>query len=230
MKLLLIEDDHQLATLLKTRLIQEGYEVFWAEQGEQALKIAFSEAIDLFILDVQLPDTTGFTLCEQLRNYTNNAILFLTALNDEKAVIQGLECGGDDFVSKPFRLQELLSRIKALLRRQGNYNQQKILKSGDLIFDITRGEIRIKDELIELGKMQRQILALLLENAPLIVTREILIQKLWENRNQFIEENTLNVHLSKLRKKIGFYQDTPYFSTVYGVGIRWNIPVESVRS
>lgn len=227
MKILFVEDDCKIAHLLTETLQNNSYEVTHAVSVQEATEKFFSNnEYDVFILDVNLPDGNGYELCKMIRNYSKKAILFLTASNDEEQIVYGLECGADDYVVKPFRMQEFLSRVNALVRRQNYYNISKKMKSGDLILDLSNHVLYKNNEIVELKPIQFKIIQILMFTAPLIVTRDNLYKRLWENKNYFVEDNTLNVHLSYLRKALGSYNGRPYFITIYGVGYRW---IESVE-
>lgn len=227
MKILFVEDDYKIAFLLIKVLQQNGYEVTHVPSVQAAIDNIFSNCeYDVFILDVHLPDGSGYELCKTIRNYSKKAILFLTASNDESQIVYGLECGADDYVVKPFRMQELLSRINALVRRQNSYNKRKRFKSGDLMLDLSNHVLYKNGEIVNLKPLQFKIIQILMEAAPLIVTRDNLNKLLWESKNNFVEDNTLNVHFSYLRKALGNYNERPYFITIYGVGYRWIEEVE----
>ena len=161
-----------------------------------------------------LPDGSGLELCEQWRRNGNDTpILFLTARDDEIQIVRGLDAGGDDYVTKPFRLLELLSRIRALLRR----NHPTFYRCGELQVDLQKMNAYYKGEPLYLTPTEFQLLAALLRNAGKVLTRKILLQTIWDDGGSFIDDNTLSVHISRLREKIG----GSYIRTVRGIGYRW---------
>lgn len=212
-KILLIEDDIFLREGLSEMLTKEGYDVTLAENFAKAKEKA-QENFDLAILDIMLPDGNGLELCQEIRKADNNTpILFLTACDDEIQIVRGLDAGADDYVTKPFRLLELLSRIRALLRRSGN----QILSDKNITVDNNNMTVTKDGITISLTPTEYMILKTLMSNRGVIVTRNILLEKIWDCDESFIDDNTLSVHVSRLREKIG----SEHIATVRGVGYRW---------
>ena len=212
--ILLVEDDAFLRDGLKEMLEKEDYAVDVAPCIADA-KEALSYAIySLIILDVMLPDGDGFSFCAELRTGGNNIpILFLTACDDEIQIVRGLDAGGDDYVTKPFKMLELLSRLRALLRR----NTNSVYNAGGLAVDTNTMTVKKDGKIIFVTPTEFQILLILMRNNGVIVTRNILLQNIWDDAGNFIDDNTLSVHISRLREKIG----TGHIKTVRGVGYRW---------
>ena len=212
-KILLIEDDIFLRDGLSEMLTKEGYDITLAENFAKANE-KIQENFDLAILDIMLPDGNGLELCQEIRKDDNNTpILFLTACDDEIQIVRGLDAGADDYVTKPFRLLELLSRIRALLRRSGN----QILSDKNITVDNDNMTVTKDGKTISLTPTEYMILKTLMSNRGVIVTRNILLEKIWDCDESFIDDNTLSVHVSRLREKIG----SEYIATVRGVGYRW---------
>lgn len=212
-KILLVEDDIFLREGLSEMLTKEGYDVTVAENFITANK-KIREHFQLIILDIMLPDGNGLELCQEIRKADNNTpILFLTACDDEIQIVRGLDAGADDYVTKPFRLLELLSRIRALLRRSGN----QILSDKNITVDNDNMTVTKYGITISLTPTEYMILKTLMSNRGVIVTRNILLEKIWDCDESFIDDNTLSVHVSRLREKIG----SEYIATVRGVGYRW---------
>lgn len=212
-KILLVEDDIFLRDGLSEMLTKEGYDVTVAENFITANE-KISEHFQLIILDIMLPDGNGLELCQEIRKADNNTpILFLTACDDEIQIVRGLDAGADDYVTKPFRLLELLSRIRALLRRSGN----QILSDKNITVDNNNMTVTKNGITISLTPTEYMILKTLMSNRGVIVTRNILLEKIWDCDESFIDDNTLSVHVSRLREKIG----SEYIATVRGVGYRW---------
>lgn len=160
---------------------------------------------DLLILDVTLPDGTGFEVCEKVRKQNAQIpIIFLTASDEEVNVIRGLDCGGDDYVTKPFKLGELCSRIRALLRRAGVSAQDNTntLKCGDISIDLLGSRVLLNGILLELTYVEYRLLCLLVRSANRIVSRDIILNDLWDGTGNFVDDNTLSVYIRRLREKV----------------------------
>ena len=213
MKILLVEDDTALRGALEELLTREGYEVFKASNVRAALE-AMNPEIDLAMLDVGLPDGDGVSLCRQWRNEGKEIpILFLTAKDEELDVVRGLDAGGNDYVTKPFRMQELLSRIRALLRR--NQKDAIITRSG-ITLDKAKLQASRDGEILMLTVTEYKILAKLISERS-IITRAALLDALWDVDSRFVDDNTLSVHVSRLREKVG----SSHIKTIRGVGYQW---------
>ena len=213
MKILLVEDDAALRGALEELLYREGYEVIKASNIRSARDTMIGE-IDLVMLDVGLPDGDGVSLCRQWRSEgVQTPILFLTAKDDELDVVRGLDAGGNDYVTKPFRMQELLSRIRALLRR--NQKEGTVSRSG---ITLDRAKLQaIRDgEVLLLTVTEYKILAKLISERS-IITRAALLDALWDVDSRFVDDNTLSVHISRLREKVG----GSHIKTIRGVGYQW---------
>ena len=215
-KIFLLEDDAYLRDGLSEMLSGQGYAVTAAETISQAREIIASGIFDLIILDVMLPDGSGLDLCASLRaSGVTSPILFLTACDDEINIVKGLDSGADDYVTKPFKLLELMSRVRALIRRSGN--NLSLVSSDGIVIDMNNMTVKKNNETIFLTKTEFQILCCLIRNSGVIVTRDTLLKNIWDESGNFIYDNTLSVHMSRLREKIGF----EHIVTVRGVGYRW---------
>ena len=213
MKILLVEDDSALRGALEELLGREGYEVIKASSVRSA-KAEMNSDIDLIMLDVGLPDGNGVSLCRQWRSEgVQIPILFLTAKDEELDVVRGLDAGGNDYVTKPFRMQELLSRIRALLRR--NQKETSITRSG-ITLDTTKLQASREGEVLQLTVTEYKILAKLISERS-IITRAVLLDALWDVDSRFVDDNTLSVHISRLREKVG----GSHIKTIRGVGYQW---------
>ena len=213
MKILIVEDDTALRGALEELLSREGYEVFKASNVRAALE-AMNPEIDLAMLDVGLPDGDGVSLCRQWRSEgLETPILFLTAKDEELDVVRGLDAGGNDYVTKPFRMQELLSRIRALLRR--NQKDAIITRSG-ITLDKAKLQASRDGEVLLLTVTEYKILAKLISERS-IITRAALLDALWDVDSRFVDDNTLSVHVSRLREKVG----SNHIKTIRGVGYQW---------
>ena len=213
MKILLVEDDAALRGALEELLCREGYDVVKASNVRSARECLDATA-DLVILDVGLPDGDGVELCRSWRSEgVQTPILFLTAKDEEMDVVRGLDSGGNDYVTKPFRMQELLSRIRALLRR--NQRDTSITRSG-ITLDTTKLQATRNGEILLLTVTEYKILAKLISSRS-IITRAVLLEALWDLDSRFVDDNTLSVHVSRLRENIG----GSHIKTIRGVGYQW---------
>ncbi len=213
-KILVVEDDIFLRDGLSEMLKKDGYEVVAAEDCKTAEILFKKEKPELIILDVMLPDGNGFDLCTCFRaKDTEIPILFLTSCDDEFQIVRGLDAGADDYVTKPFKLLELLSRIRALLRR----SKKTLYSTGNITVDISNMTVKKDGEVLCLTPTEFQILSALLRNSGVIVTRAVLLESIWDSDGLFIDDNTLSVHISRLREKIG----AQHITTIRGIGYRW---------
>lgn len=224
--LLLLEDDISLIDGLHYSLKKNGFYVDIARTVEEAEKqLAQIEKYDLLILDVTLPDGTGFEVCENVRKHNKQIpIIFLTASDEEVNIIRGLDCGGDDYVTKPFKLGELCSRIRALLRRAGVTPQDKasVLKCGDISIDFLSCRVILNNKILELTNAEYRLLCLLVRNANRIVSRDIILNDLWDGTGNFVDDNTLSVYIRRLREKVETDASHPQrLITIRGFGYQW---------
>ena len=210
--ILLTEDDVTLRTGLIELLTREGYHVLPAACVREAREM-LRDTVDLIILDVSLPDGNGIELCRSWRAAgIALPILFLTAKDEELDIVQGLDAGGNDYVTKPFRIQELLSRIRALLRR----GQPTAVKRTGIEIDTERMQVRMDGEPLILTLTEYRLLTMLVQHSG-VVTRNLLLEALWDDGAKFVDDNTLSVHISRLRDKVG----AKHIKTIRGVGYQW---------
>lgn len=202
-RILLLEDDAALIDGLRYTLEKQGYETEVARSVGEAKK-CLKQSFDLLLLDVSLPDGTGFEVCESVRkNGSQVPVIFLTAADDEMSIVRGLDGGGDDYVTKPFRLGELCARINALLRRAGSLKEERsFLRSGDIVIDLQKGKVMRGDEVLELTGAEYRLLCLLVRNTGIIVTRNMILEELWDSGGSFVDDNTVSVYIRRLREKI----------------------------
>ena len=224
--LLLLEDDIGLIDGLQYSLNKNGFHVDIARTVEEAKNcLKDINKYDLLILDVTLPDGTGFDVCEKVRKQnTQIPIIFLTASDEEVNVIRGLDCGGDDYVTKPFKLGELCSRIRALLRRAGVSSQDKTntLECGDISIDLLASRVLLSGRILELTNAEYRLLCLLVRNANRVVSRDIILNDLWDGTGNFVDDNTLSVYIRRLREKVETDPSHPqHLITVRGFGYQW---------
>lgn len=213
--LLLVEDDDVLRNGLCELFSRESYHVIEARNVREAKeKLSFS--VQCVVLDVGLPDGDGVSLCREWRAQgETRPILFLTAKDEEFDVVRGLDSGGNDYVTKPFRMQELLSRVRVLLRN--SQPKKAVLSRGGFTVDEEKMQVQKNGEALSLTLTEYKILTMLLESKA-VVPRERILQVLWDDGGKFIDDNTLSVHMSRLREKIG----ADHIRTVRGVGYQWS--------
>lgn len=222
-KLLLIEDDEALALGIEFTLRDEGYEVVRGATLAQGKGFFEKEEFDLILLDINLPDGNGYDLCKYIRTKSEVPIIFLTALDDEVNVVLGLEIGGDDYITKPFRVRELLSRIKALIRRSSKTQAGGTkMKSGELEINTLDTTVKKKGQEITLTAQEYKLLLIFMSNSNVMMKREEILSKLIEGDEVFFDENTLSVYIKRIREKI---EDNPrepqYIVTQRGLGYKW---------
>lgn len=225
-KVLLLEDDISLIDGLTYSLEKNGFEITVARSLKEAgaLLRGAERTFDLLLFDVTLPDGSGFSLCERLRAAGNETpIIFLTASDEETSVIRGLDCGGDDYITKPFKLGELCSRIRALLRRStGRRVGEGILTSGDLVVDLRSSRVTLRGEHVEFTGAEYRLLCLFLTNSGKVLTRSVILDKLWDGAGNFVDDNTLSVYVRRLREKLERDPSSPsHLKTVRGLGYQW---------
>ena len=201
-QLLLVEDDPSIGALVTTYLEQTGYRVAWARSGEEALSIFESLRPRLVILDIGLPGQDGFDVCRELRARSPVPVLMLTARDEEVDRVAGLEVGADDYVTKPFSPRELAARVKAVLRRAEPAPQRTRLELGDVVLDPDAREVTVAGEPIELTGKEFDLLAYLLENAGIVVSRDQLLDRVW-GMSYAGGTRTVDVHVAQLRRKLG---------------------------
>ena len=225
-KILLLEDDVSLLDGLSYSLKKNGFDTTIIRTVKEAFNLLNEiSKFNLLILDVTLPDGTGFEVCEKVRERnTQIPIIFLTASDEEVSVIRGLDSGGDDYITKPFKLGELCSRIHALLRRAGTaaQNDSALIKCGDITVDLIGSRALLRGEPIDLTITEYRLLCLFVRNANQILTRDILLERLWDNSGDFVDDNTLSVYVRRLREKIEKDPFHPeHLITVRGFGYQW---------
>ena len=220
MKILVVDDEKVIVKGIKYNLEQEGYQVVGAYDGEEAVNFAKDSSIDLILLDVMLPKMDGLTACRTIRGFSNVPIIMLTARSEDIDKILGLEYGADDYITKPFNIREVTSRIKAILRRvnptpKGNSD---VLVSGDITLDYNFRRIKIKDKTIELTGKEFDLVDLFVKNPGRVYTRENLLDIAW-GVDYPGDVRTVDVHIRRLREKIEENPAEPlYIMTKWGVG------------
>lgn len=219
MEVFLLEDDAAIGMGLSYALENEGYKTTLTKTVSEALKLVEEKAFSLYILDLTLPDGSGYDVCKAIRLKTDAPVLFLTAYDDEVNVVMGLELGADDYISKPFRIKELLARMKSVLRRCKIDNPDGCVRIKNL--EIRTGEAKVfKDgKEIILTAMEYRLLLILLNNRGHILSRTALLENIWDVAGDFVNDNTLTVYIKRLRDKIEDEPENPsIIRTVRGMG------------
>ncbi len=225
---LLVEDEPSITEPLAESLGREGFDTKIAGTVSEALQLASEIDPDLVLLDVMLPDGSGFDVCRELRRTSQVPIIMLTARGEEADRIVGLELGADDYVVKPFSAREVVARIGAVLRRTDTSApaEDKPIEIGELCLDPAKREVTLNGDVLELSRKEFELLKLLMENAGSVVTRERVFEEVWDTQ-WFGSMKTLDVHISGLRRKLGDDSSEPRFlHTIRGVGFRFASPDE----
>lgn len=218
-KILIIEDDLAIVRNLSELLKQEGFAVTAATNCTDAAKKAESEQFDLMLLDVLLPDGNGFSLCKRLKSISDCPIIFLTASSDEFSVVTGLDIGADDYIEKPYRPRELISRIKTVLRRSGK--SQSIITIGNVSVDMDKGIVTKNSKDVFLSALEYKLLLVFLNNPGATLSRNKLLSEIWDIAGDFVNDNTLTVYIKRLREKIEDDPQSPrIILTVRGLGYK----------
>ncbi|WP_322489994.1 response regulator transcription factor [Chloroflexus sp.] len=218
--ILVVDDDNGLQELVRVRLEQEGYRVLQTISGLEAITMVRQQRPDLVILDIMLPDLDGLTVCQRVREFATTPILMLTAKTMPQDIITGLDQGADDYLTKPFNYDELLARIRALLRRVPPVNRLLTAGNGVLSIDQRKREVRVRGELIDLTPTEYQLLQALAEQVGAVVTHEQLLRAVWSNE-QARDNDYLKVYIWHLRRKIELDPRQPQLLlTEWGVGYR----------
>jgi DNA-binding response OmpR family regulator len=219
-----VEDDLSLINGLSFAIKKQGYEIDVARTSLEAKALWANGKYDLVILDVSLPDGSGYDLCKKIRNTSKIPIMFLTAADEETDIIMGLDIGGDDYITKPFKLAVFLSRINALLRRSDNFNHADTeLNSNGIKVQLLKGEVYKNGEQLDLTASEYKLLRLLMENPDIVLSAEQILSKLWDCDENYIDNNTLTVYIRRLRTKIEDDPGDPQkIVTVRRMGYKWN--------
>ncbi len=230
-RLFLLEDDLSLINGLSFALKKEGYEIDVARTTLEADTLWVNDKYDLLILDVSLPDGSGFDFCRKIRLTSKVPVIFLTAADEETDIIMGLDIGGDDYITKPFKLAVFMSRINALLRRSENFNTAATeLNSGGISVRLLKGEVYKRGKLLDLTAGEYKLLCLFMENPDRILSTDQILGKLWDCSENYIDNSSLTVYIRRLRTKI---EDNPgepkRIITVRGMGYKWNTVDWSVQ-
>lgn len=219
MNLFVLEDDSAIALGLTYSLENEGYNVILAKSVKEAMEIIKNQKFSLYILDLTLPDGSGYDVCKEIKKIGDLPVIFLTAFDDEVNVVMGFEFGADDYISKPFRLKELLVRIKSVLRRYNKESADGVIKIKELTINTNEAKVYKNGNEIVLTAMEYRLLLILLNNRGKVLSRTQLLENIWDIDGDFVEDNTLTVYIKRLRDKIEDEPTKPvYIKTVRGLG------------
>ena len=224
--ILLVEDDLSLLDGLVYSLEKNHFEVTVARTVREAVTLYAAGSYDLILLDLTLPDGLGFQVCTYVRERSSVPIIFLTASDEEVNIVKGLDIGGDDYITKPFKLNELISRIKALLRRAGMSTQDSgaVLQSNGITIKYLENQVICNGETLELIGNEYKLLSLFMQNPNIVLSRQMILDRLWDDKGNFVDDNTLSVYVRRLRNKIEDNPDHPSkIITVRGVGYQWKV-------
>lgn len=219
MKILLVEDDDVIADSLAYSLRLEDYEVDIMKTVKDALAYVGANTFDICLLDLTLPDGNGFSVCDAIKNKTQAAVIFLTACDDEVNVVRGLDMGADDYVTKPFRIRELISRIKSVVRRNANVVESSVIQIKDIKINTKEAKAYKNSEEVILTALEYRLLLTFANNKGIVLSRDKLLEGIWDMSGDFVNDNTLTVYIKRLRQKLGDDSANPsIIKTVRGLG------------
>jgi DNA-binding response OmpR family regulator len=219
---MLVEDDKALVLGMEYALKKEGYNVITAGTVKDAQRF-LDNTIELVLLDVSLPDGSGYDFCRELRTKSSIPVIFITALDGEANVVFGLDIGADDYIAKPVRISEMISRIKAVMRRRSNQLNNELtntIVSGNVVIEPLKCKVTMDGAEVSLTAAEYKLLLLLVENKGRVLERNQIIEKLWDIDGNFIDHNTLNVYVKRLREKIETGENK-HIETLRGLGYIW---------
>ncbi|MCQ4923359.1 response regulator transcription factor [Tissierella carlieri] len=219
-RILLVEDDKLLNQTLAYHLAAEGFEVISSHNIKSTENYLSKDSFDLIILDINLPDGNGFDLCKIWRGKITTPIIFLTANDMESDMLKGYELGGEDYITKPFHVSVFLKKIGILLKNTDKKNTEHIYDDGNLLLNFTNRTAKLQGENLELTTGEFNLLYLFVINYKMVLTRNLLLEKLWDNNEKYVDENALTMMISRIRTKIET-KDKKYIKTIYGIGYQW---------
>lgn len=218
-KILLVEDDRDIVDYLSSFLKNENFIVEAVAGQREAIEKLETREYDLLLIDISLADGNGYAVCAAAKEKSTAAVIFLTASGDEYSVVTGLDMGADDYINKPFRPRELVSRIRSVLRRTGK--SQKLLKEGSITVDIVKGIVYRNGEELALSALEYRLLLIFFNNKGVVLSRGRLLSEIWDVAGEFVNDNTLTVYIKRLREKIEEDPSHPeLIKTVRGMGYR----------
>ena len=220
MKILIVEDDDEILDGLTFCLKKEGFEIIPTEYAKKGIEIALEEKVDLLILDINLPDINGLQLYRMIKEKKDIPTIFLTANDSELSIVEALDSGADDYITKPFKTRELISRVHSVLRRSKR-EEQSIIEIKDIVINLTEAKVYKKGNLIFLTTLEYKILLILFMHPNWVFTREEILANIWDTDQEYVNDNTLTVYIKRIREKIEDDPTNPkIILTVRGVGYR----------
>lgn len=221
MKILTVEDDQTIAMGISYSLMQEGFEPEEVYNKNDALKKIEETSYDLYLLDLTLPDGTGYEICKKIKEKGDAPVIFLTACDDEVNVVMGLDMGADDYITKPFRIRELISRIKSVMRRYGGKSNRSIIELGTVKVNLQEAKVYRDQEEIILTALEYRLLVTLINHRGQALSRNQLLEGIWDISGDYVNDNTLTVYIKRLREKLEEDPTNPtVIETVRGIGYR----------
>ncbi len=221
MKILIVEDDQTIAMGISYSLMQEGFEPEEVYNKNDALKKIEETSYDLYLLDLTLPDGTGYEICKRIKEKGDAPVIFLTACDDEVNVVMGLDMGADDYITKPFRIRELISRIKSVMRRYGGKSNRSIIELGTVKVNLQEAKVYRDQEEIILTALEYRLLVTLINHRGQALSRNQLLEGIWDISGDYVNDNTLTVYIKRLREKLEEDPTNPtVIETVRGIGYR----------
>lgn len=218
--ILIVEDDTMMNSGLCYNLQLDQYKVVSAQSAAEAIERVKSDKFDLAVLDINLPDRNGFELCKEIKSVQDIPVIFLTARDLESDIMKGFELGADDYITKPFSVNIFRKKVSAVLRRCGNRKNTNVYSDGNLTIDFDKLTVTVQGESTVLTPTESKLLKLFISNANSVLTRQILLDKLWDCEGNFVDEHALTVYINRLRTKIE-NGERKYIKTVYGMGYMW---------
>ncbi|MCM1286565.1 MAG: response regulator transcription factor [Acetobacter sp.] len=219
MNIFLLEDDDAIGLGLSYSLENEGYTVHLAKSVNEAMKIVENEKFSLYILDLTLPDGSGYDVCRKIKDIGDLPVIFLTAYDDEVNVVMGFDLGADDYIAKPFRVKELLVRVRSVIRRYNKESSDGMVRIKELTINTNEAKVYKNNAEIILTAMEYRLLLILLNNRGRVLSRTQLLENIWDVAGDFVEDNTLTVYIKRLRDKIEEDPTKPeYIKTIRGLG------------
>ncbi len=220
-RLLLVEDDKSIAMGLEYSLTQEGYAVEIRETVADSIAWLKSAECDFAVLDLSLPDGSGYEICRYIKAHTDIPVIFLTACDDEVNVVMGLDMGADDYITKPFRIRELLSRIQSVSRRYNRQEAQPVAQYGDVRVNLKQARVFKGDREVLLTALEYRLLLTLIQHEGQVLSRRQLLAGIWDEAGDFVNDNTLTVYIKRLREKLEDNRENPQIiRTVRGLGYK----------
>lgn len=221
MRILIVEDDQTIAMGISYSLMQEGFQPEEVYNKNDALKKIEETSYDLYLLDLTLPDGTGYEICKKIKEKGDAPVIFLTACDDEVNVVMGLDMGDDDYITKPFRIRELISRIKSVMRRYGGKSNRSIIELGKVKVNLQEAKVYRDQEEIILTALEYRLLVILINHRGQTLSRNQLLEGIWDISGDYVNDNTLTVYIKRLREKLEEDPTNPtVIETVRGIGYR----------